>query len=206
MAQQALQLIEEDGTTISFPVVVENMRDNLTQVAAFLEQQATGIETQTLQHEIERTLEELIEALQIAKKSGSGSGQGKPGNCKPALLPDTAELKLLRALQLRVNRRTRSFDQRLNHVLDAGDPHRVDQIATGRLDQATEERRPGKQVVQRGERAAEVVVAVRERDKLCARQRRRRSHPGNVWQREHLPTADPPCAECHGERGASCHS
>jgi hypothetical protein len=111
MAQQALQLIEEDGTTISFPVVVENMRDNLTQVAAFLEQQATGIETQTLQHEIERTLEELIEALQIAKKSGSGSGQGKPGNCKPALLPDTAELKLLRALQLRVNRRTRSFDE-----------------------------------------------------------------------------------------------
>jgi hypothetical protein len=111
LSQQALQLIEEDGTTISFPVVVENMRDNLTQVAAFLEQQATGIETQTLQHEIERTLEELIEALQIAKKSGSGSGQCKGGNCKPPLLPDTAELKLLRALQLRVNRRTRSFDE-----------------------------------------------------------------------------------------------
>jgi len=111
MADQALQLIEEDGTTISFPVVVENMRDNLNQVAAFLEQQATGLETQTLQHEIERTLEELIEALQIAKKAGNGSGQCKGGNCKPPLLPDTAELKLLRALQLRVNRRTRSFDE-----------------------------------------------------------------------------------------------
>jgi thiaminase len=110
MADHALQLIEEDGTTISFPVVVENMRDNLNQVATMIEQQQTGPPTQTLQHEIERTLEELIEALQIAKKQGSGSGQGQGGNCKPALLPNTAELKLLRALQLRVNRRTKAFD------------------------------------------------------------------------------------------------
>jgi hypothetical protein len=110
MADHALQLIEEDGTTISFPVVVENMRDNLNQVATLIEQQQTGPPTQTLQHEIERTLEELIEALQIAKKQGSGSGQGQGGNCKPALLPNTAELKLLRALQLRVNRRTKAFD------------------------------------------------------------------------------------------------
>jgi hypothetical protein len=110
MAQQALTLIEEDGTSVSFPVVVANMKDNLNQVASWLETQSTGEETQTLQHEIEKTLEELIEALQVAKKGGSGKG-GKPGNCKPCLLPNTAELKLLRALQLRVNRRTAAFDK-----------------------------------------------------------------------------------------------
>ena len=111
LAVQALELIEKDGTSISFPVVVANLRDNLRQVAEMLEGHATGDGTQTLQREIEKTLEELIEALQIAKKSkpgGSGEGGGK---CKPALLPNTAELKLLRALQLRVNRRTKAFDQ-----------------------------------------------------------------------------------------------
>jgi hypothetical protein len=111
MAQQALQLIEEDGTSVSFPIVVANMRDQLNQVASLLEQQSTGADTQTLQKEIEKTLEELIEALQIAKKGGGGSGGGKPGNCKPCLLPNTAELKLLRALQLRVNRRTMEVEK-----------------------------------------------------------------------------------------------
>ena len=54
-----------------------------------------------------------------AKKNGSGGGQCKPGNCKPALLPNTAELKLLRSLQLRVNRRTKAFDEaRPNGHLD----------------------------------------------------------------------------------------
>jgi hypothetical protein len=131
MAQQALQLIEEDGTTISFPVVVENMRDNLNQVATMIEQQQTGPPTQTLQHEIERTLEELIEALQIAKKQRSGSGQGQGGNCKPALLPNTAELKLLRALQLRVNRRTRSFDgDRPEGALDDAQKGEITRLST----------------------------------------------------------------------------
>ncbi len=120
MAQQALALIENDGTTVSFPVIVANMKENLQQIATRLEEAETGAFTQTLQVEVEKTLEELIEALQVAKKQGkAGSGGGKPGNCKPALLPNTAELKLLRALQLRVNRRTRAFDDaRLNGQLD----------------------------------------------------------------------------------------
>lgn len=111
MAQQALVLIEEDGTSVSFPVVVADMRENLKQTAVLLEGHDTGEQTQTLQREIEKTLEKLIEALQVARKSGGGKAGKGGGNCKPCLLPNTAELKLLRALQLRVNRRTRAFDQ-----------------------------------------------------------------------------------------------
>lgn len=119
LAQQALTLIEKDGTSISFPAVVANMQDNLQQIATRIEEAETGAYTQTLQLEVEKTLEELIEALQVAKKSGSGGGQCKPGNCKPALLPNTAELKLLRSLQMRVNRRTKAFDDaRPNGQLD----------------------------------------------------------------------------------------
>ncbi len=119
LAQQALVLIEKDGTSISFPVVVANMQDNLQHIATRIEEAETGAYTQTLQLEVQKTLEELIDALQVAKKNGSGGGQCKPGNCKPALLPNTAELKLLRSLQLRVNRRTKAFDEaRPNGHLD----------------------------------------------------------------------------------------
>lgn len=119
MAQQALTLIENDGTSVSFPVVVANMKDNLQQIATRLEEAETGAYTQTLQVEVEKTLEELIEALQVAKKQGKAGQGGKPGNCKPSLLPNTAELKLLRALQMRVNRRTKAFDDaRPNGQLD----------------------------------------------------------------------------------------
>lgn len=120
LAQQALALIEADGTSVSFPVVVANMKDNLMQIATRLEEAETGAYTQALQVEVEKTLEELIEALQAAKKQGGNGGAGgKPGNCKPALLPNTAELKMLRALQLRVNRRTKAFDEvRPNGPLD----------------------------------------------------------------------------------------
>jgi hypothetical protein len=108
MAKRALELIEEDGTTVSFPVVVDEMRETLLQVAGRIEKQETGDTTQRMQKEVEKTLEELIEALKIARKGGGGSGQGG-GNCKPCLLPNTAELKLLRQLQLRINRRTVDF-------------------------------------------------------------------------------------------------
>lgn len=120
MSQQALALIEADATSVSFPVVVANMNDNLMQIATRLAEAETGAYTQALQVEVEQTLEELIAALQVAKKQGGGgSGGGKPGNCKPALLPNTAELKMLRALQLRVNRRTKAFDDaRPNGQLD----------------------------------------------------------------------------------------
>jgi len=110
-AGEALKLLEEDGSSISFPLVVADLRGNLTHVAGLLDRQATGKETQRRQQEIEQTLAELLEALEVAKKSGGGQGKPGNGNCKPCLLPDTAELKLLRALQVRVNRQTKSFDE-----------------------------------------------------------------------------------------------
>jgi hypothetical protein len=116
-AGEALQLLEEDGSSISFPLVVADLRGNLTHVAGLLDRQATGKETQRRQQEIEQTLIELLEALEVAKKSGGGQGKPGNGNCKPCLLPNTAELKLLRALQVRVNRQTKSFDE----VRPAGD-------------------------------------------------------------------------------------
>ncbi|HUQ72056.1 MAG TPA: hypothetical protein VM165_21180 [Planctomycetaceae bacterium] len=109
-AGEALRLIEEDGSSISFPIVVADLRGNLAHIAGLLDRQATGKETQRRQQEAEQTLAELLEALEVAKKNGGGEGKPGNGQCKPCLLPNTAELKLLRALQVRVNRQTKAFD------------------------------------------------------------------------------------------------
>ncbi len=129
MAEKALQLIEEDGSTVSFPVVVADMQESLLQIANRIEKQDAGESTQTMQKDVEKTLEELIEALKIARKSG-GSGSGQGGNCKPCLLPCTAELKLLRQLQLRINHRTVDFQNaRPEGELDATKETEIKRIA-----------------------------------------------------------------------------
>ena len=111
-AQQSLDIILDDGTSVVFPDVIEQLRDDLYSVAKLIEAKKTDAYTHTMQKEVEATLEELIEALQQAQKQkeGGGGGGGGGGGQDPPLLPNSAELKLLRAAQLRVNRRTQSFD------------------------------------------------------------------------------------------------
>jgi len=113
LAQQAYDIIYEDGTSVVFPEIVAQLRDDLVAVGQLLETLKTDAYTQSSQTEIEITLKELIEALQKAqqqKESPPGQGGGGGGGEEP-LLPNSAELKLLRLSQLRVNRRTESFDK-----------------------------------------------------------------------------------------------
>jgi hypothetical protein len=110
-AQQALDLIIDDGTSVVFPDVVEQLRDDLIGVGRLLSDNTrTDQFTQSLQKEIETTLEELIEALQQAQSQKEGGGGGGGGGGEPPLLPNSAELKLLRSAQLRINRRTSAID------------------------------------------------------------------------------------------------
>ncbi len=116
MAQKGLDIIIEDGTSVVFPLVVEQLRDDLTSVGNLLDAKNTGSYTQAMQREIENTLRELIEALEQAQRQSENEDQPPPSDSdpgeppEPPLLPNSAELKLLKAAQLRVNRRTKSFD------------------------------------------------------------------------------------------------
>ncbi len=108
-AQKALVIILEDGTSVVFPEIVEQLRDDLRQTGKWLGETRTDELATGLQGEIETTLKELIEALEKARqpKPPNPSGQGGGGGGgQPPLLPNSAELKLLRASQLRINRRT----------------------------------------------------------------------------------------------------
>jgi hypothetical protein len=108
-AAEALHILEEEGTTIVFPQVVKELRDDLLQVAGLLKARQTGPETARLQTDIVDLLKELITAVQeMRNQLQAGAGQGLPGqmNRVPPLLPGSAELKMLRSWQLRINRLT----------------------------------------------------------------------------------------------------
>jgi hypothetical protein len=51
----------------------------------------------------------MLEALKKSRKEGGGGGGGGGGGKQP-LLQKSAELKMLRAAQMRVNRLTKQFD------------------------------------------------------------------------------------------------
>ena len=116
MSQEAYDLLVEDGTSVVFPRIVEDLKTDLQQCADGLKKQRTDSLTQLVQSEVETTLEELISALQRAQKEkqendeGGGSSGGGGGGNQP-LLPPSAELKALRSAQMRVNRRTKQVDQ-----------------------------------------------------------------------------------------------
>ncbi len=70
----ALKLLEEDGTTAVFPPMVEQLRDELHDVAAGLRKYETGRVMHEAQKDVEDLLELLINALRrtIEKKEGGG--------------------------------------------------------------------------------------------------------------------------------------
>lgn len=111
-AGDALKLLEEDATTAVFPPMVEELRDQLGAVSKRLVGRDTDSGTQEAQREVEELLTMLINALRKVIEQREG-GQCK-GQCngKPPLVPFSAELKMLRYLQERVNKTTKEFDGR----------------------------------------------------------------------------------------------
>ncbi|MGE0142501.1 MAG: hypothetical protein AB7I19_04500 [Planctomycetota bacterium] len=110
-AGDALKLLQEEGTSAAFPLLVEMLRDDLTQVGTWLDGARTGSATQSLQADIEQTLKDLIDALRRQIEMNEATGQCGMCNGQPALVPFSAELKLIMIKQKRVNKSTSEFDQ-----------------------------------------------------------------------------------------------
>ncbi|MBX3451863.1 MAG: hypothetical protein KF777_20055 [Planctomycetaceae bacterium] len=131
MAEKALTLLKDEGSSVSFPEAVEQMRDDLLTVTRRLERADVGELTQALEKDILESLEELILSLQKEmEKQQQQQGQqqqqqGQPQN--QALVDQLSELKMLRALQYRINRRTRQLG-RLIDGEQASDPDLVGQL------------------------------------------------------------------------------
>jgi hypothetical protein len=113
-AEKLLEVLREEGSTVVIPDVVRDMRKDLDALARRLTNLLAGEYTQEIQTDVIQTLKELIVVIQEERErrqgGGGGGGQdGMEGDNEDSLLPNSAELKMLRSLQTRVNRRTQRF-------------------------------------------------------------------------------------------------
>lgn len=113
---RAEDILMEDASTIVFPDIVNQLKDDMSLVTESLKSENTGKITQAMESEIIQTLEEMVEALQKAREDAkkdaqSGGGGGGGGSDPNQLISESQELKLLRKMQLRVNRMTKLFTE-----------------------------------------------------------------------------------------------
>jgi hypothetical protein len=114
-AEKILEILREEGTTVVIPDVMEDTRKDLDALAKRLRKLEAGEYTQQIQQDVMETLRELIEVIKQELERRQGRGQpgndGSEGDPDQNLLPTSAELKMLKSLQVRVNKRTSTFDR-----------------------------------------------------------------------------------------------
>ena len=114
---KALLLLRDDGTAVAFPEAVTQMRDDMVQVRLRLAQAKVGKMTQLIEEDIIAAMEEMIEAIKKAQEDleqqQQQQQQDQPqGEMQdPPLVDALAEIKMIRALQMRVNRRTERYSK-----------------------------------------------------------------------------------------------
>jgi hypothetical protein len=118
-AAKALKLLKEEGSSVAFPQGVEQVRDDMLTISTRLSGNEVGQFTQSVERDVIESLEEMVTALQneIEKRQKQDEnrrqqrGQRGQGEEEKQLVQDLAELKMLRSLQFRVNRRTKEIGQ-----------------------------------------------------------------------------------------------
>ncbi|MEO9593196.1 MAG: hypothetical protein ABJG45_16560, partial [Rhodopirellula bahusiensis] len=110
-ADRAMLLLREEGSSVAFPEVVSQLREDTVRVSTRLGQSKIDMVTQGLQTDILAGLEEMIAALAKAQRDlekkkqqeQQGDGGGQPsGSGEEPLVQKLAELKLIRTMQTRI--------------------------------------------------------------------------------------------------------
>ena len=113
---KALKLLKEEGTAVVFPEAVEEMRGDMEQVVQRLAQAKVEEITQSIEKDIIAALQDALDALKNAqsdnKKKPKPAPPSPPGPPQSQPLIDIlAEIKMIRALQMRVNTRTKRYSK-----------------------------------------------------------------------------------------------
>jgi hypothetical protein len=111
---KTLLILREDGTTVAFAEAADQMRSDMQQAVDRLSQAKVSQVTQGIELDVIATLEEMIDALKKAQKDLE-KNQNKPkpqsGQEDSPLVDKLAELKMIRALQMRINTRTQRYSK-----------------------------------------------------------------------------------------------
>lgn len=116
-ADKALLLLHEEGSSVAFPEAVEQMRGDMRQITERLGAAKVDKITQGLEQDVIEALEEIIATLEKAikdlEKQKTPPGQSPPANqpTEPPLVHKLAELKMIRALQMRIYKRTQRYGE-----------------------------------------------------------------------------------------------
>jgi hypothetical protein len=112
-ANLAIRLIEAEGSAIAFAEVFKQVRTDMITVANRLRKTDVGDVTIGIENDIIATLGEMVEALKKARQDNKNpppppkGGSGPPPD--PRLIDLIAELKMIRSMQERVNKRTETY-------------------------------------------------------------------------------------------------
>ncbi len=122
-AGRALLLLVEDGSSVAFLQTVDEMRQDMTQIAARLSSAKVGNFTIDLETEVIDTLNYLVSSLAQAQRDNEQSKDTPPPTPAPGatapspgeepLVGEIAELKMLRSLQDRIYRRHQRYSKQL---------------------------------------------------------------------------------------------
>jgi hypothetical protein len=118
-AEKAAVLLREDGTAVAFPEALGQLRQDIRQVVQRLAEAKVDKITQGIEEDIVAALEEMIQALQKAMKDRQQKNQPpmqpqQSDGQDPPLVDILAEVKMIRALQMRVNTRTERYAKLVN--------------------------------------------------------------------------------------------
>ena len=113
-AEKALLLLRDDATAVALPEALRQATQDMREIVDRLKRARIDPVTQSLEEDVIETLGEMLIAVrtelsEMKEKGKPSDQQSKPGEA--ALIDKIAELKMIRSLQLRVNRRTERFSK-----------------------------------------------------------------------------------------------
>ena len=116
IAAKALTLLKEEGSSVAFPEAIEQIRDDMITISRRLDKADVGEITQNIEQDTIEALKEIIESMQKEleklkdkRQQQDGDKQQQQQQQKQGLVNKLAEMKMLRSLQFRVNRRTKQL-------------------------------------------------------------------------------------------------
>lgn len=129
-ANEALDLLKDEGSSVAFALGFRNVRSDMIAVMRRLDRADLTPMTQTIEQRIIVQLEKMLAALQKAQqdlKDPPPPGQPSDGEQVRQLINRLNELKLIREMQVEVNDRTKLYYEQ-DKAEQAGDPLVVQEL------------------------------------------------------------------------------